>query len=562
MGTSRTIGWLLDVRATDRPDHPFLIWEPFAGPGRTWTYAEFARDVSVVAEQLRRRGLGAGDLVLIHLENCPEYLLAWFACARIGAVAVCTNTRSSADELRYFARHSGASVVVTQPSLTPVVADAVPDATAVYVTDHNAGEPAAAGRPRRDERFAALLEGDPGPAHPAGALDPALVLYTSGTTGRPKAVTWTHANTIWAAKVNGAHVGLGPADVTQVYLPLFHTNAQSYSILATLWAGGTAVLQPRFSASRFWDIALRHRCTFASQIYFGLRALATRDVPGRHWFTRWGTGMSGHPLEQRFGVPTIGWWGMTETISHPIIGDLLVPNRPGTIGHAAPEYDIAVLGDDGRPAGPGETGELRVRGIPGVSLFGGYLHDEAASRAAFDEQGWFISGDRVTVHEDGSVSFADRTKDMLRVGSENVAASEIERVVLAVAGVAEVAVVGAPDPMLDEVPVAFVVPGVSAARAEGNSADVNGVGPTGVGPGSAGPTGAGLTSGDPAGAGLAGAVIAACRRDLANFKVPREVRVVADLPRSTLEKVAKHELRALLRSEAGAGGVPAGRQAH
>lgn len=517
IGTGRTMNWLLEVRAADRANHPFLVWEPLVGTGRTWTYAEFAHAVAAVAEGLRRCGVRAGDKVLIHLDNCPEFLLTWFACARIGAVAVCTNTRSSEDELRYFGSHSGGSVVVTQPSLSSLVTNAISDARAVFVTDHNAGEPVpSADMPGRTDRFAVLLDNEPGPAHPASALDPVVILYTSGTTGRPKAVTWTHANTTWAAKVNGSHVGLGPSDVVHVYLPLFHTNAQAYSILPTLWAGGTVVLQPRFSASRFWGVAQKHGCTFASQIYFALRALTTHDLPDSHSFTRWGTGMNHHPTETYLQVPTIGWYGMTETVAAPLAGDLLVPNRPMTVGRPTPQYEVAVLDDDGHPVGAGETGHLRVRGIPGVSLFGGYLHDEDATRAAFDERGWFITGDRMTVHEDGSVSFVDRSKDMLRVAGENVAASEIERVVLGVAGVFEAAVVAAPDPMRDEVPVAFVV-----ARPE--------------------------SSGD---AGLAETVLAACRRDLADFKVPHEVRIIEDLPRSTLEKVAKHELRKLLEAEA------------
>jgi crotonobetaine/carnitine-CoA ligase len=319
---------------------------------------------------------------------------------------------------------------------------------------------------------------------------------------------------MWAAKVNGMASGMSASDVTQTYLPLFHTNAQSYSVLPTLWAGGTVVLQPRFSASRFWTVAARHGATFASQINFTLRVLASRDVPDQHTFTRWGMSVSAPPEQSLFRVPIVGWYGMTETVGTPITGDQLVPNRPGTIGHASPYYEVAVLDPEGRPVAEGETGDLRVRGLPGLSLFAGYLNDDEATAASYDEHGFFITGDRLTVHEGGALSYAGRGKDMLRVGGENVAASEIERVVLTVPGVAEAAVVGGPDPMLDEVPVAFVVtkPGMADTQ------------------------------------NIAELIVDACRRDLADFKVPREVRFLDELPKAALGKVAKQRLREALRA--------------
>jgi len=184
-----------------------------------------------------------------------------------------------------------------------------------------------------------------------------------------------------------------------------------------------------------------------------------------------------------------------------------------SMGRPAPGYDIHVLGDDGAPVGPGEVGDLFIGGRRGVSLFLEYAGDADATAAAFREDGLFITGDRVRLGEDGFLYFADRAKDMLKVGGENVAASEIERVIQGVAGVAEVAVVAMRHPMLDEAPAAFVIPH----------------------PGH--------------GASLVDEILAACEQSLAAFKRPHRVRLVESLPRATLEKVAKAELRAILDAE-------------
>ena len=220
---------------------PFLVWEPKDGGGRTWTYAEFAEASRRVAAGLASRGVGIGDKVLIHAENCPEAVIAWYACARVGAVAVTTNTRSVAAEVTYFITHTGCVGAITQPKFASLVAEAGPDLGWVVVTDDNSGvaatdEESAHGR----EPFSAL-EGDAAEA-PVRTPDPMLpagILFTSGTTSKPKAVVHTHANALWAAKVNPTNIDLTPDDVYLASLPFFHVNTQSWAIWSVLGVGST-----------------------------------------------------------------------------------------------------------------------------------------------------------------------------------------------------------------------------------------------------------------------------------------------------------------------------------
>jgi carnitine-CoA ligase len=507
------VPWLLGMRAEVRRDHPFLIWAPFDAPARKWTYGEFHDRVGALAAGLAGRGVKPGEYVLIHLDNCIEAMLAWFACVELGAIAVTTNTRSAAAEMEYFADHCGAVAAITQPAYAELISANCRNLRWIAVISHDAGASPAQSVSGGDSFDALFADSADRPRRATDPFAPCSVQYTSGTTSRPKAVLWTHANALWGAKVNAAHEDLHADDVHQTYLPLFHTNALAYSMLATLWVGATGVIQPRFSASRFWSVALEHGCTWTSTIPFCMKALLEHEIPKQHKFRLWGSAINEPAAFAAFGVKIIGWWGMTETITHGIVGEVDQPNTPMSIGRAATEYSIRIIDDDGRPAEVGGTGNLLIKGVPGLSLFKEYLHNEKATREGFDEHGYFITGDRVTLLENGFVKFGDRAKDMLKVGGENVAASEIEQVIAVVPGVREAAVVAKKHPMLDEVPVVFIIPQHGVAGAPNDLHDT---------------------------------VMAACRSALADFKVPREIRFVDDMPRSTLEKVAKAELRKML----------------
>lgn len=504
---------LVDARGEERGDHPFLIWEPFEGEGAQWSYRAFADTIRRFAAGLQARGVGIGDRILVHLDNSPESVIAWIGCAYAGAVPVTTNAKSSLDELRYFAEHSGAIGAITQPRFAALVAAAAPDIgwRVVTATDNGAASTADVSG---FERFDAI-DADPAtltdrPHDPRAHF---AIQYTSGTTSRPKAVLWSHANALWGARMCATNEDLRPEDVHLVHLPLFHTNAQSYSVLAALWVGATAVLMPRFSASRFWPVSLKHKATWCSMIPFCMKALLTQPVPDNHHYRLWGSGINAPPTDSHFGVKTIGWWGMTETITHGTVGSVTHSNASLSMGRPAPGYAIHILDADGAPVAPGETGDLYVGGQRGVALFLEYYRNPEATAAAFAHDGLFATGDRVTLGHDGWLYFADRSKDMLKIGGENVAASEIERVIMTVASVSEVAVVAMQHAMLDEVPAAFIIPI------------------------------------DPTDDSLISRIEAACAETLASFKHPHHIRLVESLPRSTLEKVAKAELRALLQHD-------------
>lgn len=505
--TGRNMSWLLHARAEKYPDKNFLIWEPSEGPAQSWTFKEFADEVDHYAAGFKQAGVNKGDFITIHLDNCPEFLFAWHACVCLGAVAVTTNTRSSDEELSYFIKHSKSRFAITSPTYLKQVTGAAEKLEWIACT----GSEFSVDHKRRTRSFASLRADTPLTVMPDVAdSDINSVQYTSGSTSRPKGVVWTHANALWGASVNATHLKLTPEDTSLIYMPLFHTNALAYSMLASLWAAATIVLLPKFSASRFWPLSLKYKCTWASVIPFHVNALKSVPAPdGQHSYRFWG-GVCNHMPEvwDRWAVQSVGWWGMTETITHGMLGsfDYSFPNPAGSVGMPATEYGVRVVDTDGAPVKRGETGRLLIRGVPGLSLFLEYLNDFKATAESYDDDGWFLTGDLVLFNVDGSISFSDREKDMLKVGGENVAASEVERAIYIVPGVKECAVVAKPHEALDQVPVAFVICDIPEQDASAK-------------------------------------IVAACTAKLASFKVPREIYIVDELPRVTLNKIDKKTLR-------------------
>jgi crotonobetaine/carnitine-CoA ligase len=335
-------------------------------------------------------------------------------------------------------------------------------------------------------------------------------MFTSGTTNKPKAVVHTHANAIWASRLGPQNIDLGPDDRYLIYLPFFHVNAQSWSFFPVLGVGATAVLVPKWSTSRFWEVVEQQGITHISLMPFVFGTLGQLDHPQ----TRLRVGVFGlilPDLDKMFGIDIYAAYGMTELVTHAVAGKPREKLPTRSMGHVSPGYEIAVVDKEtGHLCDEGQTGELWMRGTRGIQIFLEYFDNPEANDASF-EDGWFKTGDMVQMGAGGNVFYQERDKDLIKVGGENVSARQVEDVVTTVSGVAAVAVVGKKHEWLDQVVVAFVI----------------------------------AAPGAPEQAEIERRVIEACSEHLASFKVPRAVYVVAEFPLGTLDKLLKNKLRDL-----------------
>jgi crotonobetaine/carnitine-CoA ligase len=498
--------WLIGHWAAHRPDHPALIWDPPGGPVRQWTYAELKRDVDRMAAGLTARGIAVGDRILLHADNSPEFVVAWLGAAAAGAVAVTTNTRSVGAEIAFFIEQAGCVAAITQPQYASLVAESGPGLKWIAVTADDSGEPA--GAADRSDTFESLMAERDWAARPADPMLPFGIMFTSGTTSRPKAVVHTHANAVWASRNGPRTIDLGADDRYLIYLPFFHVNAQSWSFFSVLGVGATAVLMPKWSTSRFWEVVARHRITHISLMPFCLPALSSPERPE----TVLRVGVFGAIMPEwsaKFGLGVYAAYGMTETVTHAINGKPYEPLLPGSMGRIGAGYEIAVVDKEtGRLCPEGETGELWLRGARGVQMFLEYYNNPEANESSFVD-GWFRTGDMVVLGPGGNVFYRERDKDLLKVGGENVSAKEVEEAVASVPGVMQVAVVGKSHDWLNQVAVAFVIKAPAAPPEEE----------------------------------LRQSILEACRQRLADFKQPRAVYFVDQFPLGTLDKILKNRLR-------------------
>jgi fatty-acyl-CoA synthase len=487
-------------RARISPNRPALV-----EADRTLTYAEFAERTARLAGALRARGVAPGDRVAYLGVNAVTVFETLFATWLLGAIAVPLNYRLAGAEIRFMLADSGASVLVHSADTDQLVADAAPlpvrDVVAV------AGE------------YPELFTADPlDPAPAVGLDDPALLLYTSGTTGRPKAAVLSHGNLTWNTINQLVHIDITGADRALCIAPLFHCAGLGQVTLPTLLKGGSLEPVARFDPGHvlarigqagitsfsavptILQMMVEHPSWPTAELST-LRTVIYGGSPVREWVARaW--------LDR--GVAVQQGYGMTEASP----GVYMVPrgegfDRPTSVGVPHLFTDVAML--RGGTVGPigAEPGELLVRG---PNVFSGYWNRPEDTEAAFVD-GWFRSGDVLRVDEDGWAEVVDRVKDVIISGGENVYPAEVEAVLTRLDSVADAAVVGVPDAQWGEVGVAYVQPMQGATVDEAR-------------------------------------LRAILERHLARYKIPKSIVVLEELPRNATGKVRRTELRA--RARAGA----------
>jgi long-chain acyl-CoA synthetase len=440
-----------------------------------------------LAEQLQELGFVAGDVLGVMLPNRVELVVALGAAWRLGGAVTPINPAFTPSEARHQIEDSGARLVITDGD-GPALSVPTLQVTALR---------AAAAAPVPPVR----LSGE----------EVALVIYTSGSTGRPKGVMLDHANCDAMSAQMARHLELTDEDHCMLVLPLFHVNAIMVSTLAPLRVGGRLSMLSGFSASTFFDSVERLRPTYFSAVptIYALLASLPQDVrpdTSSLRFVVCGAAPVTQELleasEQRYGFRMVEGYGLTEGTCCSACNPVNGVRKLGTVGRAMPGQRIRIIAPDGRELPVGQSGEVL---IAGPTVMRGYLGNrEATDRTVVD--GWLHTGDVGVLDEDGYLKIVDRIKDMIIRGGENLYPKEIEAAIAAFEGVLEVAVVGRPDPVMGEVPVAFVVPYPDA--------DVT-----------------------------PERLLEHCRALLTRVKVPAEIVVLDSLPKNPVGKVDKPGLR-------------------
>jgi long-chain acyl-CoA synthetase len=471
---------------------------------KTFTYGEMNRFIENLAGYMAGLGVSKGDRISIYMANRPEWIMFYYAVARLGAISVCVPGAYKRDEVTGVVSDSASSMLITSEDLRAQLpqSGSTPTVRQTIVIEH-------------EEAFQSILRGENGkhtrPTVATSGDDVTSILYTGGTTGTPKGAMLTHRNLLYSAQNVASHERLKQEDIGVNFLPLNHVFAQCH-IMHTYFSNcATLVLFPGFDMDRVVAAVLEHKVTrlYAVPTIF-IRILNDAESRERLKSVRYvfsgGTSMPAEIVRQwhdAFGIPIHEAYGMTEAASIVTFNHLF-RHKIGSIGMPAGIIELKVVDGNDNEMKQGDQGEIIIRG---PNIMKGYFEQPQESAMAL-RNGWFHSGDVGVFDEEGYLYIVDRIKDIVITGGENVYPKEVEDLLHQHKAVNECGVVGLPDREYGEAVTAFVTlkPGMTVDAAE---------------------------------------LISFCKARIARYKVPKAVHFVADLPKTPQGKILRRELRKL-----------------
>ena len=478
-------------------------------------YAELLGAVNKIANGLRQQGVRPGDKVAIMLPNTPHFVACYYAILKLGAVVVPLNVLFKQHEIHYHLDDSDAVALIAWEGF-------LGEAAAGFRLAGScerllvAQAPGSTTELPEDALPLTALMADTAPTfdmHPTMPDDTAVILYTSGTTGRPKGAELTHFNMFFNAYIGAEKVlQAQPDEIALCVLPLFHSFGQTCVMNALLYTGGTITMLPRFEPLKALEVMQRDRVTLFEGVptmYFMMLNHPEADKFDLSSLRRCSSGGSAMPVEvmqafnQKYNVTILEGYGLSETSPVASFNHLDRPAKPGSIGTPIWGVEMRCVDGEGREAPNGELGEIQIRGH---NVMKGYYKRPDATAEAISPEGWFSTGDVAYRDDDGFFFIKDRVKDMIIRGGFNVYPREIEEVLYAHPTIAEAAVIGVPDQLHGEEIRAVVAlkPGQQADEEE---------------------------------------IIAYCKERLAAYKYPRSVEFRSALPKTATGKILKRELR-------------------
>ncbi|SEI84674.1 fatty-acyl-CoA synthase [Arthrobacter sp. yr096] len=453
--------WLHRRRAKSGPKTALI------SGSRTLSYAELAERTDRLANALKDRGVAKGDRVAYLGENHPSFVETFFACGLLGAIFVPLNTRLAAPELQFQLQDSGARLLISAASLEVVASASCADTGVnhrLVVAPDGGADGSAVKLPSGVEHYGeAIAAAATTPLdEPVTLDDAAMILYTSGTTGKPKGALLTHGNITWNCINTVVDMDVNRNDVALMISPLFHVASLDMGLLPMLLKGATVVLEAKFDAGRVLELVGQHRVTTLNGVPTTFQMLcdhpewSTADLSSLDKLTCGGSAVPGRVLEayEARGIGFTSCYGMTETAP----GATMLPvsrskEKAGSAGLPHFFTDVRIADPLGGLASPGAVGEIQ---ISGPNVIKEYWNRPEATADSYADSSWFRSGDMGHQDDEGFLFVSDRIKDMIISGGENIYPAEVEAAIAELPAVGSVAVIGVADETWGEVPRAIV----------------------------------------------------------------------------------------------------------